>query len=124
MLLLNSKDYKEKYYSNLWRKIDFEKTQTFLYTLQEKLSIESKKKNWDKIEQIQNFITDSIEIRSLIVKKVIQESGKRPGVDGVLWISDSDKYKGAMSLIPDNYKAKPFRRVVIQDKHKNKERHN
>lgn len=28
-----------------------------------------------------------------------------------------------MSLIPDNYKAKPFRRVVIQDKHKNKERH-
>ena len=68
---MNSKDDKEKYYSNLWRKIDFEKTQNFLYTLQEKLSIESKRKNGDKVKQIQNLITNSIEIRSLIVKKVI-----------------------------------------------------
>ena len=123
MLLINSKDYKEKYYSNLWRKIDFEESQNFLYALQEKLSIESKRKNWDKIKYIQDLITNSIEIRSLIVKKVIEGSGKRPGIDGILCISDSDKYKGAISLVPDNYKAKPFRRIVIQDKHKNKERH-
>lgn len=111
-------NYDKNYYSDLWNSIDFEKAQNSLDNLQERLAIASKEKNWSKVKHIQQFITDSIGIRCLVVGNIIQGSGQRPGVDGILWVSDSDKAKGACSLTSDNYKAQPFRRVVIQDKNK------
>lgn len=104
----------KKYYSDLWNSIDFGKAQDSLDSLQERFVIASKERNWNKVKQLQQSITDSIEIRCLVVKKVIQESGRRPGVDDILWVSDSDKAKGALSLVSNDYEAKPFRRVVIQ----------
>ena len=91
-------NYDKKYYSDLWNSIDFEKAQDSLDNFQERLAIASKEKNWNKVKHLQQFITDSIEIRCLVVKNVIQDSGRRPGVDGILWISDSDKAKGACLL--------------------------
>lgn len=116
-------DFGEKYYSKRWRQMDWENANQILKKLQKRLAMAEYEHNNAMVTNIQKLITDSIEIRALAVKKVTDQSGRRPGIDGVLWLSDADKMKGAMSLNAEEYEAKPLRRIVIQDKKKMKSRH-
>ena len=116
-------DFGEKYYSKNWRQMDWENAHQMLKNLQKQLSIAQHEHNSTRVTTIQKLITDSVEIRALAVKKVIDQSGRRPGIDGVFWFSDEDKMKGAMSLNAEDYEAQPLRRIVIQDKKKMKIRH-
>ncbi|MDO4200050.1 MAG: reverse transcriptase domain-containing protein [Clostridia bacterium] len=116
-------DFGEKYYALQWRQMDWDNAEKMLRNLQKRLATAEYEHNSAMVTNIQKMITDSTEIRALAVKKVTDQSGKRPGIDGVKWLSDADKMKGAMSLNADDYQAQPFRRVIIQDKKKMKSRH-
>ncbi len=116
-------DFGEKYYSKRWRQMDWDKTYKALKNLQQRLALAEYEHNNAMVTTIQRLITDSTEIRAFAVKKVTDQSGRRPGIDGVLWLSDADKMKGAMSLNAEDYQAQPLRRIVIQDKKKMKSRH-
>jgi RNA-directed DNA polymerase len=60
------------------------------------------------------LLTRSLEAKLLAVRRVTTSKGaKTGGVDGLLYSSDADKIKLALSLRQRGYKAKPLRRVYI-----------
>ncbi len=121
--MANLNDFSEKYYAKLWRSMDWERNYKMLENFQKQLSILAKNHDSNGVRSLQDKITNITEIRALAVHKVTDENNAGAGIDGVLWISDADKMRGAMSLNAADYEAKPFRRIIIQDKHKMKERH-
>ena len=55
----------------------------------------------------------SFSLRALAVRKVVSNKGKRTaGVDGKIWVRDSDKMKAVRGLLlQKSYQARPVRRV-------------
>ena len=109
--------------SKMWRDFDFRKIAHKLLYIQKELSKTATLNDIKQLKSIEEKITNDIEIKALATYKVCVEHSSSPGIDGVLWQSDSEKMKGAMSLNPDNYKARPFRRIIIEDKIKMKKRY-
>lgn len=118
----NCIDFPDETLAEMWRNFDWPQLEAELLKLQQKLTKSVFRKQHKETQTLQNKIVSSLKMKALAVHKITDEHNSGPGVDGVLWVSDADKMRGAMSLSPDNYQAQPFKRIIIQDKHKMKER--
>ncbi|MDR1254233.1 MAG: reverse transcriptase N-terminal domain-containing protein [Oscillospiraceae bacterium] len=121
--MISDINYSDFHLADMWRKFDWKKIEEKLLKFQQKLTKAVFNKQTSKVKGLQAKIITSLEIRALAVHKISELNRAGPGIDGVLWIKDADKMRGAISLCSLDYKALPFKRIIIQDKHKNKKRH-
>ena len=78
-------------------------------------AIEESKDNLAK--KLQYLLTNSFYAKLLAVRKVTTNKGKKtPGVDGKIWSTPAEKFKAALKLTNEGYRAKPLRRVYIDKK--------
>ena len=112
----------EEMMSDMWKKFDWDAIEENLLYLQRKLTLATFKKQNREIKRIQNKIVGDIKFKALAVHKVAEENHSGAGIDGILWTSNSEKMNGAMSLSAEQYRAQPLKRIIVQDKNKNKER--
>lgn len=106
-----------------WRTIDWQTVELVVNRLQIRIAKAVKQDNWNKIKRLQYLITHSFSAKLLAVKNVVTNKGKNtPGIDKVIWRTDSDKMKAALSLTDRRYKSKPLRRVYIEKKNKKSKR--
>lgn len=106
----------------VWRNYNFEKAEERIFELQVKLSKATFSKNKRKMKQIQEKIIYSSETKMLAVRKVSEISKSGAGIDNVVWRTDSDKMRAAITLTNDNYKAKPLKQFIFKDVKAGKER--
>ena len=70
-----------------------------------------------KIKSLQWTLTHSFYAKAIAVKRVTENKGKRtPGVDGVCWISNEDKFNAIFTLQRRGYQPQPLRRIYIPKK--------
>lgn len=98
-----------------YKNIEWNKAQEALRKLQDELVVAYRIKNEEKVKILQHKIVKSFGARALAVRRVYVNTGsKTPGIDGVIWKSDSDLVKAIYELSNlSNYKAKPIRRIYI-----------
>ena len=104
-----------------WNKIDWVSFEEELLDSQQKLTKAVFIKNKERVEDLQKRIERALSSRALAVRKVTN-SDPTPGIDGVKWKTASEKMRAALLLSSYNYKAQPFRQIVIKSKHNTKER--
>lgn len=112
----------EEMLSDMWEKFDWDEIEQKLLYWQKELTFAALKKHNREIKKIQNKIVGDIKFKALAVHKVAEGNHSGAGIDGVLWTSNSEKMGGALSLSADEYRAQPLKRIIVQDKNKNKER--
>ena len=102
-----------------WNKIDWKKVETRIKDLQEKIVIATMKKNMKEVYRLQWVILQSYEGRACAVRRVVMnKGGMTEGTDGIVWWGPKDYSRSVKELLeivknPGEYKAQPFRRVLI-----------
>lgn len=101
-----------------WRDIDWDKAERHVRHLQSRISKAYRDGRTNLAKRLQHLLTNSFYAKALAVRKVSQKNkGKNtPGVDGVLWRSDSERMLATLSLNKGRYRAKPTRRIYIPKK--------
>jgi len=100
-----------------WKTIDWDKAEEIVNNLQSRIASAAKERNWKKVSKLSRLLTRSYYARILAVRKVSTNKGSRtPGVDGILWISSSDKMRAALQLKSKGYRSKPLTRKYILKK--------
>ena len=65
----------------------------------------------------QNILVNSFAAKALAVRRVAtNKGGGTAGVDGITWLTPTERYKAISSLIMRGYRPKPLRRVFIPKK--------
>lgn len=118
----NRIDFPKEMLRDIWQNFEWEKAEKKLFYLQQELSKVAFKKDFERIKKLQNKIVTSLEARALAVRKVSEQLKASAGVDGVRWRKDEDKMIATILLNSNEYKSKPLKRIVIQDKRGIKER--
>lgn len=121
-MIYNGIDFSDEMLSEMWKTFDWKSAENKLFSLQQALTKVSFRHDSEKIRKIQNSIVTSLEAKALAVRKVSEILDSSPGIDGIRWTKDAEKMRAAISLSRYNYKAKPFKRIVIRDKRNLKER--
>ena len=97
-----------------WNTIDWYDVETFVRSMQIKIADATKSSDWRRVNRLQYKLTHSFRAKLLAVKVVTSNKGKNtPGVDNVIWNTDTRKLEGAQSLIRQGYKPSPLKRVEI-----------
>jgi RNA-directed DNA polymerase len=93
-----------------YKNIEWNKAQRALGKLQDELVVAYRIKDEEKVKRLQHKIVKSFGARALAVRRVYTNTGsKTPGIDGVIWKSDTDLVKAIYELSNlSNYKAKPM----------------
>jgi RNA-directed DNA polymerase len=82
--------------------------------LQIRIAKAVRENRWNKVKVLQRLLVKARATRLLAVRKVTTNRGRRtPGIDGVLWSTDAQKWKAVDQLGASGYKPKPLRRVAI-----------
>ena len=122
MRFCNKIDFPVESLRKVWQEFDWDNAERLLFQWQKELSKKAFKKDYEGIKKIQNKIVSSLEARALAVRKVSELTKSSPGIDGVRWRKDEEKMQATISLNSVEYKSKPLKRIVIQDKRGIKER--
>lgn len=95
--------------------IDWKNCYAVVFDLQSRIAVAYKAGENKKVTQLQHNLVRSFEARALAVRRVVTNSGgKTPGLDGILWKSDIQKFDAIKKLRDlSNYQATPVRRVFI-----------
>jgi len=97
-----------------WNSIDWKKAERSVRKLQARIVKAQRQGRHGKVKSLSRILTHSFVAKALAVKRVTQNKGKRTsGVDGKLWTSPRLKAIAVEELNPQQYKAKPLRRVYI-----------
>ncbi len=100
-----------------WKSVDWKQAQYQVRRLQMRIAKAVKENRWNKVKVLQNLLTRSFHARLLAVKRVTSNKGKKtPGIDGVLWKRNRDKWQAVFSLQRRGYRPKPLRRIYIPKK--------
>ena len=98
-----------------WKSIDWKKCEAQVKKLQERIVKARKEGRHGKVKSLQWTLTHSFAAKSIAVKRVTTNEGKKTaGVDKVLWSTDKAKYEAILSLKRNGYKPQPLRRVYIK----------
>jgi len=98
-------------------KFDWHKLENHVKKLQARIVKAYQSKKYNKVKVLQWILKQSFSSKILAIKRVTQNKGKKtPGVDGVTWITDTDKLNAIHTLTKVGYKAKPLRRTFINKK--------
>ena len=104
-----------------WESIDWIACEDELLDMQQKLTKAAFVGDRARILEMQKRIVRS-ECAKLLAVRHVTETSSGPGIDGIKWVTPCDKMRAALSLTSKDYKAQPYRHIVIQSKNKAKER--
>jgi RNA-directed DNA polymerase len=94
--------------------IDWHAVKENVRRLQIRIAKAVRENRWNKVKVLQRLLVKARATRLLAVRKVTTNRGRRtPGIDGVLWSTDAQKWKAVDQLGASGYKPKPLRRVAI-----------
>ncbi len=97
-----------------WSHIEWAKCYCIVRKLQARIVKATQEGRWNKVKALQRLLTHSFSGRSLAVRRVVENKGKKtPGVDGQTWSTPKDKTLAIQSLKRRGYKPMPLRRVFI-----------
>ncbi len=97
-----------------WSDIVWSTIATFVHRLQVRIAKAVAQQRWGKVRALQHLLCRSFYARLWAVRRVISNKGKRsPGVDGVIWRSNSQRWGAAQKLKHRGYKPSPLRRIYI-----------
>ena len=105
-----------------WEEYDFKDAEDHVFKMQCLLSKATYKKNFEIMKKISLKIVNSVDAKVLAVRKVSEKLNSSAGIDKVRWVKSSDKMNAVYSLTSKNYKAKPYRRLIIKDHDTGRER--
>jgi RNA-directed DNA polymerase len=97
-----------------WHSISWAECHQQVRKLQVRIAKATREKRWRKVKALQWLLTHSFSAKSLAVKRVTENQGKKtPGVDGETWSTPKAKAEGIRGLKRVGYKPQPLRRVYI-----------
>lgn len=97
-----------------WHQINWSKCHSNVRRLQARIVKATKEGKWGKVKSLQHLLTHSFSGKTLAVKRVTENHGKRtPGVDKVTWSTPESKSDAVKSLKRRGYKPQPLRRIYI-----------
>ena len=100
-----------------WQNLNWKKLESSVRRLQMRIAKAKRDGRHNKVKCLQRLLTRSISAKFIAVRRVTSNKGRAtPGVDGVIWRSDSNKFNAVIELKQHGYKASPLRRVYIPKK--------
>ncbi|MCL1078580.1 reverse transcriptase N-terminal domain-containing protein [Parashewanella spongiae] len=100
-----------------WKSINWKSVEVAVLKLQMRIAKAIRDNKHGKVKSLQWILTHSRAAKLLAVKRVSQNKGsKTPGVDGIVWSTDSRRMAAVNQLSRKGYKAKPLRRIYIPKK--------
>lgn len=112
---MNGKPYTSSHGITCWKEINFSTAGYCVKKLQRRIQAACYQGDITKLEILIHLTLHSFYARALAVKHVCSRpGGKTPGVDGVLWLSDQDKFDAIHHLRLRGYRPKPVKRVYIK----------
>lgn len=106
----------------MWRTIDWDKMEDQLLRTQQRLARAAYSRDFEAVIALQKQIVRSLPAKVLAVRHVVQINSEA-GVDGVRWKSDAEKMRAALSLTSRGYHAKPYRRIIVTERGKERRIH-
>ena len=104
-------------YGKQWKSINWKSVEVTVLKLQMRIAKAIREDKHGKAKSLQWILTHSRAAKLLAVKRVSQNKGsKTPGVDGIVWNTDSRRMAAVHQLSRKGYKAKPLRRIYIPKK--------
>ncbi|CAK1787586.1 hypothetical protein VCRA2110O318_150023 [Vibrio crassostreae] len=100
-----------------WHSIDRKSAEAHVLKLQIRITKATREKKYGKVKSLLWPLTHSRTAKFLAVKRVCQNKGsKTPGIDGVIWNTDSRRMKAVNQLNRKVYSAKPLKRIYTPKK--------
>lgn len=97
--------------------MNWQKAQSEVKRLQMRIAKAVKEKRYGKAKALQWVLTHSHYAKMLAVKRVTGNNGaKTPGIDGVIWKTDTQKLQSVSQLKHNGIKTQPLRRIYIPKK--------
>jgi RNA-directed DNA polymerase len=97
-----------------WSDINWDTAQEYVNRLQIRIVKATENGNWNLVKRLQYLLTHSFYAKTLAIKKVTSNKGKRtPGIDNELWNTEDEKWNAIKRLETKGYKALPTKRVHI-----------
>ena len=106
----------------MWRAIDWDKMEDQLLRTQQRLARAAYSRDFEAVTALQKQIVRSLPAKVLAVRHVVQVNSEA-GVDGVRWKTDAEKMRAALSLTSRGYHAKPYRRIIVTERGKERRIH-
>lgn len=95
-----------------WKEIDFKKANRRVKKLQRRIYAACSQDDADKVITLINIMLHSFYAKASAVRYVCSTHGRKtPGVDGVLWLTDEERFRAIYSLRLRGYRPKPLKRV-------------
>ncbi|MBE6107382.1 MAG: group II intron reverse transcriptase/maturase [Erysipelotrichaceae bacterium] len=100
-----------------WREINFSKAEYEVRKLQVRIAKSIQEKRYNKAKALQWTLVHSFYAKAIAIKRVTENKGKKtPGVDGVCWNTDEEKFEAIKLLDRRGYHPQPLRRIYIPKK--------
>jgi RNA-directed DNA polymerase len=97
-----------------WEQINWLQCQNRVIKLQGRIVKAIQEKRWGKVKALQHLLIRSFSAKSIAVKRVTENRGKRTsGIDGQIWSSLKIKFQAIQQLKQRGYKAQPLKRVYL-----------
>ncbi|WAJ72281.1 group II intron reverse transcriptase/maturase [Catenovulum adriaticum] len=100
-----------------WQSINWKTVESHVLKLQMRIAKAIREGKHGKAKALQWILTHSHSAKLLAVKRASQNKGsKTPGIDGVIWNTDTRRMKAVNQLSRKAYQAKPLKRIYIPKK--------
>ena len=100
-----------------WQSINWKAAEANVLKLQMRIAKATRDGKHGKAKALQWILTHSRSAKLLAVKRVSHNKGsKTPGIDGVVWNTDTRRMKAVNQLSRKAYQAKPLKRIYIPKK--------
>ena len=100
-----------------WEDIDFVKAEYEVKKLQMRIVKSVQENRYNKAKALQWTLVHSFYAKAVAIKRVTTNKGKNtPGVDGICWKSNVEKFNAIHTLKRRGYQPQPLRRVYIRKK--------
>ena len=105
--------------SNGWQGLSWQKVEKQVFRLQMRIAKAAEVGKKGKVKALQHILTHSFYAKCLSIKRVTSnKGGNTPGIDGVIWRTDTQKSQATSDLKRRGYKPRPLKRIYIPKKYK------